>query len=194
MSLSLGLSIPVSPSYLFDISVSGRKYKQTNGIKFYSELGVSKVYHLTGLGMHYNRFAGNNYSTYYNGYEWGGSLGVHTSRSTGFVGNVAYRYFSCEKIISSLNELPMARIGRHTFAGEWLYRKSLSGIESWGIKLTGNYELKLGTENIFVMRRTRFIRKLEKPNSIVVMHTDSPFRDSMKRFVEKGGIILYSHE
>lgn len=149
LSLSLGLSIPVSPSYLFDISVSGRKYKQTNGIKFYSELGVSKVYHLTGLGMHYNRFAGNNYSTYYNGYEWGGSLGVHTSRSTGFVGNVAYRYFSCEKIISSLNELPMARIGRHTFAGEWLYRKSLSGIESWGIKLTGNYELKLGTENIF---------------------------------------------
>lgn len=65
------------------------------------------------------------------------------------MGNVAYRYFSCEKIISSLNELPMARIGRHTFAGEWLYRKSLSGIESWGIKLTGNYELKLGTENIF---------------------------------------------
>ena len=43
----------------------------------------------------------------------------------------------------------MARIGRHTFAGELLYRKSLSGIESWGIKLTGNYELKLGTENIF---------------------------------------------
>ena len=149
LSLSLGLSIPVSPSYLFDISVSGRKYKQTNGIKFYSELGVSKVYHLTGLGMHYNRFAGNNYSTYYNGYEWGGSLGVHTSCSIGFVGNVAYRYFSCEKIISSLNELPMARIGRHTFAGELLYRKSLSGIESWGIKLTGNYELKLGTENIF---------------------------------------------
>ena len=65
------------------------------------------------------------------------------------MGNVAYRYFSCEKIISSLNELPMARIGRHTFAGELLYRKSLSGIESWGIKLTGNYELKLGTENIF---------------------------------------------
>ena len=29
--------------------------------RFYSELGVSKVYHLTGLGMHYNRFAGNNY-------------------------------------------------------------------------------------------------------------------------------------
>lgn len=119
---------------------------------------------------------------------------MHTSRSGGFVGNVAYRYFSCEKIISSLNELPMARIGRHTFAGELLYRKSLSGIESWGIKLTGNYELKLGTENIFGDAANQIYPKLEKPNSIVVMHTDSPFRDSMKRFVEKGGIILYSHE
>ena len=109
---------------------------------------------------------------------------MHTSRSGGFVGNVAYRYFSCEKIISSLNELPMARIGRHTFAGELLYRKSLSGIESWGIKLTGNYELKLGTENIFGDAANQIYPKIgeaEQYSSHVYRLTLSGFYEAVRR-------------
>ena len=147
--LSIGGSYRMGDSYAVDISVAGEKYKQSNELKFYSELGASKVYHLTGLGMHYVRFAGNNYDTYYNGYKWTGSIGLHNIRSDGWFAVAQFRYFSFEKIISSLNELPMAEVGEYAVSAEAGYRTAVSENEAWGIKFEGGYIDRKGTENIF---------------------------------------------
>lgn len=149
LSLSLGGSYQFNDSYAVDVSVTGEKYKQSNELKFYSELGASKVYHLTGLGMHYVRFAGNNYETYYNGYTWLGSLGIHTLRDSGWSAVARFRYFSFGKIISSLNELPMADVNEYEVSAESSYKAVVSGRGSWGIKLEGGYIDRVGTENIF---------------------------------------------
>ncbi len=149
LSLSLGGSCRVGDSYAVDVSVAGEKYKQSNELKFYSELGASKVYHLTGLGLHYVRFAGNNCETYYKGYRWTGSLGVHSLRGSGWSAVAQFRYFSFGKIISSLNELPMAEVDEYAVTAEVGYKAVVANDGDWGVKFEGEYIDRRGTENIF---------------------------------------------
>ncbi|MBQ1605551.1 MAG: hypothetical protein II088_01970, partial [Bacteroidales bacterium] len=82
----------------------------------------------------------------YKGYRVGGSLGIVPDGS-GWHGNIVYNYSAFTKIISSLNELPMARAGEHQISGEIAYLNTES--TAWGIKLNADYSRKLGTENIF---------------------------------------------
>lgn len=149
LTLSIGGSCQVGDSYAVDVSVAGEKYKQSNELKFYSESGASKVYHLTGLGLHYVRFAGDNCDTYYKGYRWTGSLGVHSLGGGGWSGVAQFRYFSFGKIISSLNELPMADADEYAVKAEVGYKAVAAANDVWGVKLEGEYVDRKGTENIF---------------------------------------------
>ncbi len=143
---TVGASRRIAGKYLVGLDLNAGKYKQTNSLRFFSELGVPNVVHFTGLGTHYYRFQGSNYNTYYKGYRVGSSLGIVPDGS-GWHGNIAYNYFAFIKIISSLNELPMARAGEHQTSGEIAYLHEES--TAWGIKLNADYSRKLGTENIF---------------------------------------------
>ena len=93
------------------MALKAGKYKQTNVVKFYNETFQPTVYHATGLGTDYFRFRGSNTNTYYNGRNFGiqadaaSALGKITDAGI----HVAYDYFGFDKIISSLNELPMRR-------------------------------------------------------------------------------------
>lgn len=40
------------------LSAEAHKYKQNGDITYYNELGVSKTFHLSGLGTSYTRFDG----------------------------------------------------------------------------------------------------------------------------------------
>ena len=146
LDATVGASRRVAGKYLVGLDLNAGKYKQTNSLRFFSELGVPNVVHFTGLGTHYYRFQGSNYNTYYKGYRVGGSLGIVPDGS-GWHSNIAYNYFAFTKIISSLNELPMARAGEHQTSGEIAYLNTES--TAWGIKLNADYSRKLGTENIF---------------------------------------------
>ena len=81
LNASLGISLRTKTHYGIGMSAFATKYKQSNEIKFYSELGQSKVYHFTGMGMDYARFSGNNNSAYYKGKSFGGNIGIHIKRS-----------------------------------------------------------------------------------------------------------------
>ena len=148
LNASLGISLRTKTHYGIGISAFATKYKQSNEIKFYSELGQSKVYHFTGMGMDYARFSGNNNSAYYKGKSFGGNIGLSSHKQSGFSGTFSYRYYSCEKIISSLNELPMALIHEHSGKFEMGYRNTTK-YRVWGVKGYGNVSRRNGIENLF---------------------------------------------
>lgn len=146
LRLKLGTAYAAPNGYRIGLDVQGGRYKQTNSMKFFSELGVPNVVHLTGLGTHYYRFQGSNYETYYKGYSVGGDLGLQPQNS-GWHMAIGYTFRTFEKVISTLNELPMARCNAHKFTGEIAYLQK--GATFWGVKLNGDYTRCLGTENLF---------------------------------------------
>lgn len=148
LNASLGISVRAGDIYGIGVSVFATKYKQSNDIKFYSELGQSKVYHFTGMGMDYVRFSGNNNSTYYKGKSFGGNIDFYSRGRSGFSGTASSKYYFCEKIISSLNELPMALICEYSGKFEFGYRK-VGKYKTWGIKGYGDILRRNGTENLF---------------------------------------------
>lgn len=143
--LKLGIGAGLTTGkYALAAHLKADKYKQTNSVVFISELGVDKLYHLTGLGTDYTRFAGTGSSTYYTGWRYGGSIDIHPSDKNGLAGLVSLTHFSFDNIISDLNKLPMASVKEteyHAEAGWKADRFCINGIL--------NIIRRLGNENIF---------------------------------------------
>lgn len=134
--------------YVLGLALNARKYKQTNEVKLYNEVSVPTIYHLTGLGYDYYRFRGMNTSTYYKGYGLGGKLDWSRVNQRGWFAHAEYGYLDIDKIISSLNELPMANIKE--------YREKISlgqvlGTERdiWGYGFSEEWTVRRGREHIF---------------------------------------------
>ena len=58
LDIDAGVALRTWADYYIGLSGAYRKYRQTCDLMFMSETGEAKVYHLTGLGNHYARFAG----------------------------------------------------------------------------------------------------------------------------------------
>ena len=123
---------------IFALHIDGFRYKQTNEVKFFNEANQPIVYHYTGLGTDYARFRGRNIETYYNGYNGGGGLSYKLG--SGISATVQYHYQTFEKIISTLNELPMAQTMEHIAALQLVCRN---------IFVTADMSRRTGRENIF---------------------------------------------
>ena len=133
-----------------DVALKAGKYKQTNVVKFYNETYQPTVYHATGLGTDYYRFRGTNTNTYYNGRDFGTQIGASSRFGKTEAGVVAaYDYFGFDKIISSLNELPMASVAERTYriTAYALFRPAQG--HSIAIEANASRERRDGKENIF---------------------------------------------
>lgn len=148
LDFTLGLALTGIHRYRIGISVNASKYKQKNDIKFYNEQGNVTLYHFTGMGMDYYRFRGEKNETYYKGNQFGGSVNLLPEKNNGFTANVSFNNFRFEKIISSLNELPMARVTEYTWKGELGYKQKQGG-RSWGVKVGTENVHRKGIENLF---------------------------------------------
>lgn len=148
LRLKVGASYSLTKSHLLGVAVSARKYKQTNELKLYNEISVPTIYHSTGLGMDYYRFRGVNTSTYYKGYSVGGMFDFTSVHNDGLFANIDYEYTKIDKIISSLNELPMATMRDYSQNVKVGYGTN-SGGTGYGIALTESWSERKGTENIF---------------------------------------------
>lgn len=148
LSISIGGLYRCAGRYYAGVGFGFMKYKQTNEVEFKSEMGVDKVYHLTGLGSHYNRFAGDGLSTYYDGFRVHLDLNLYPSDSRGAFAACRLSRFSFENILSDLNRLPLARAWHNQLDAEagWL---SPSSAGEWGV--AGNLSVwrRHGSENIF---------------------------------------------
>ncbi|MDE5628640.1 MAG: hypothetical protein K2I69_03675 [Muribaculaceae bacterium] len=129
--------------YRFAIGLEASKYKQSNSIKFVSELGEAKIYHLSGLGIHYVRFSGNSKQSAYNGWSRGISLNMAPVKS-GMAVRLNFNRFTFNKILSDINNLPLAR-SRRDVCG------AVAGYRSGSFSISGlfNFCEQLGAENIF---------------------------------------------
>lgn len=148
LDISAGIAGRVWRDYMVGGALYFRKYKQTNEVMFKSEMGVDKIYHLTGMGNHYTRWAGTGLSTYYDGYSYGVSADVYPQSGTGPYMNAKMSRFTFTNIISDLNKLPMAHLWHNQLdlSAGWL---STAGKDNWGVGAEMTLYRRHGIENIF---------------------------------------------
>lgn len=148
LDAAAGIAYNVWADYFAGVSLNFRKYKQSNDIDFKSEMGVDKIFHMTGLGTHYRRFAGTGLSTYYDGYRYGLSADFYPSSGRGVFLSCAVSRFSFDNILSDLNKLPLASAWHNELRAEggWLGRGDrLYG----GVSSAVRWYRRHGSENIF---------------------------------------------
>lgn len=149
LKLRIGATYRPWQKYTLGASFAFRRYKQTNEVKFYNELGIPTTFHLTGLATDYYRFRGENTDSYYKSTGIGGSLQFAPQKGIdGIFAGFTYNYMSMDKIISSLNELPLTNLKHSTQTATIGYVRSFGG-NAIGLKVGESYERRKGTENIF---------------------------------------------
>lgn len=145
-----GIAWALSPKAVAGFAARYTRYKQTSSIKFESEMGQDKIYHLTGLGTQYQRFAGIGLSTHYNADLWGVSFDLRPDSigGTGPSASFSYDGMDMKVLLIDLNKLPMAKITSYALDARAGYgwRRS-SG--TWSVMAFASTSLRKGTENIF---------------------------------------------
>lgn len=131
-------------THVISVGVGYERYKQTNDIKFYSEMGNDKVYHFTGFANDYARFGGTGYSTHYRGGTWRITAGFNPLRLAGWHVNATLSRLSIDNIITSLSKLPLAKATENSAHGEVAYIA-----DRWAVKAHTTAARRVGTENIF---------------------------------------------
>lgn len=161
---TVGGSRSISANYRGAISLHAGKYKQDNSLKFVSALGGIPIYHLTGLGLQYVRFAGTNTSVLYDGASFGGSLDLLSVDKQGWAASVGYNHFEYDKQMGDLGDLTLCQLSEDELTGEVSYRKGQKGVKAAVV-----HKQRIGTENIF-----------GSPNGTIY-----PYISSMKNYANK---------
>lgn len=148
LDISVGASYRLFGDYQAGLSVSYRKYKQTNDIDFKNQMGVEKIYHLTGLGNHYSRFTGMGQDAYFNGHRWGLTVNLFPESASGFTATANMSRFSFTKILTELNKLPLADCRHYELTAQigWLHPGERN---DWALTLDGYAHRRHGYENRF---------------------------------------------
>lgn len=148
LNIAAGGMIRLTGVYHVGMSVNLLKYKQTNDIDFKSEMGIDKIFHLTGMGTHYKRFAGNGLSAYYDGYRYGIDINLYPANSRGFFVTARLSRMTFKNILSDLNKLPMASVWHNQLSAQagWM------GTRDWmfgGASVQLDLFRRHGKENVF---------------------------------------------
>lgn len=154
LSADVSAGYRMTGPYILAVTAAYQRYTQSNDIEFVSEMGESKIFHTTGMGTHYERFAGNGHTSSYRGNVYGGSLTLIPGYGKGFVATAGYSFFKFDKIINDLNKLPLAYAEEHDVKAEIGYRSHGAGISArpvsqWGIRAYFNNAKRTGHENEF---------------------------------------------
>lgn len=134
--------------YNAGVSANYRKYKQSCDIEFVNELSDNSIWHVTGLGTHYERFASSGYNHYYNGNRWGASVNLFPSSQKGAVASAAYHSFKFDHILTSFNKLPLETATDNSIdiSAGWL---APGAVHDWAAVASMTHGKRTGTENIF---------------------------------------------
>ncbi len=139
----VGTGYQLTPSATVAAFVAFEKYKQTNEVTFFSDLGSRQLLHLTGLANHYSRFAGTGLNTYYKGHSWQAGANAVVGKRLWLAAVGTHQQL--ENIISDLNNLPMARVSHNALEAEAaampISRLTLVARASWA--------RRVGRENVF---------------------------------------------
>lgn len=130
-------------NYFVLLGAKAYKYSQSSSISFVSELGTVKVFHLTGPGFQYNRFAGSNRDVNYSGWSRGVSLSLWP-KTEGAFATVSYDCLTLSKILKNINNLPVNKLTDNDVKVEFGWRRPASTATAYF-----SYSGRSGVENIF---------------------------------------------
>lgn len=134
--------------YVAAIAGEFGKYRLSTDMEFMSEMGEAKVYHMTGLGQHYVRFAGQGKNVYSDSYTWGVSLNIAPTEISGLYLSGRFQRETMEHVIVDLNKLPMASLWQNTLGLEATWRQRI-GWHTLAAEARYDWHRRHGTENIF---------------------------------------------
>ncbi len=143
--IRLGGVMKVVDGYVLGIGGEYTRYKQSNDVTFYSELGQDKLYHLIGMANDYVRFAGQSYSTTYSGNKGMAMINFYPTQLNGFNASVKAGKMTIENVLTNLNKLPMARLSDICLQAEAGGRFC----DSYVVRCFFDWQRRHGDENIF---------------------------------------------
>lgn len=129
--------------YIVALAGDTYRYTQTSSIMFVSEIGEVKIYHLTGLGNNYHRFAGMGRNAGYSGWSRGAMLSLWPTER-GVYASARYARFSFDKILKDINNLPVSSAAENTFQASAGWKAS-----NFRVGADVEYKYRRGDENIF---------------------------------------------
>ncbi|MCM1034722.1 MAG: hypothetical protein NC038_03605 [Paludibacter sp.] len=133
----------VHRQYAYSLNLNLQRYKQTNKISFYSELGETMIYHLVQPGTPYTRFAGGFKSAYYHGMAGGAALTVQPLHE-GWLGAIDYQYEQITKELLQNTNTPIAQLATHQFSFSAGYLTT-----HWHTALDLHYHLRQGQQYMY---------------------------------------------
>lgn len=135
--------------YSVNLGVYAGKYKQTNELKYFNELGASKEFHLTGLANEFVRFSGACNNVFYKGHNLGTSIELVPTEREGLSFSFNYNKFTFDKILSSLNKLALNNVSENKYVSEVSWTGSIDKKTFYGIKADSKYVERKGYDNLF---------------------------------------------
>ena len=151
LELQLSASRLLKSFYHLGTSFSLRTYDQKSSISFLGDKGSTSVYQMLGLGMDYVRFAGNEFSSQYQGL--GASVSIELIPAAqhrdydGFGISVLGSYFRLSKKLDGISQ-EISALDQYNLAFETSWMKQIHR-RSYGVKLEGLLHQRLGRETIF---------------------------------------------
>lgn len=145
--IDFGLSRKLFNSY-FAVKLHFGKYDQRSSIDCYGALGSVSIYHLTGLGSDYARFAGDLNKTQYKGWEWGGGASFQNTSDNRLFLTFDYNGFRVKKLLTGINNTPISQLFKTDIDFTAGYYRTVSNI-TFGAVLKSRTALKFGDENLF---------------------------------------------
>ena len=145
-----GVSYEIIPSYALGLSVEAHKYKQNSNIQYFNELGVSKTFHLQGLGTSYIRFDGTRNSVNYQGNLFGASLNLMPiGKKCGWFGSLSYQKYYLDKILPSINDLSLNELNEDGLTVDLGWMATPSSLSQWGVKGHFSFSERKGKEFVY---------------------------------------------
>lgn len=148
LRVNAGASYNVAGNHLVGLNLTFGRYTQSNSTMFVSEMGQDIIYHLTGLGTQYQRFAGLGSKMNYEAYETGAGLQYMRQDGKGLFASAQFVHQHLRCLLTALNRLPMASTDRNDYRLQvgWMGKKHLS---EFGASLQVEGEKRNGSEGIF---------------------------------------------
>ncbi len=130
-------------NYAFGVALQGGRYKQSNAIKFYSELGEAIIFHMIAPGVDYSRFAGSQKLSYYHGY----TAGVHLycmPHAKGWIAAIDYDRMRVTKELHDNTYIPLSSLSTHSLSGQVGYADLC-----WRVLAAGGVIYRIGRQHLY---------------------------------------------
>lgn len=139
---------PFETDYFLGVTLRYMKYRQSSDIQFVNDMADNRIWHLTGLGTHYERFAGQGYSHSYSGSTIGAAISLFHRSHKGFSMTVEVDRFELDHLLNSLNRLPLQSVMEMRMAVEGCWLKP--GEDSdFAVAVSASSRVRKGREGIF---------------------------------------------